>query len=1269
MIMDMDRYNANVEKNLNFITHKNRDDENMNSRNRKSSFIEFQYDKVVNNVLGLFRKQNKQRFLSTSSALRNDMHEQILSSRLFLDLCEDREILLHKILKKINILNLIYFRFLKESDIDDVFDLHKELFPVKYHSDFYFSICNFPDDKVIDDEVTRVVEKISRSLRSNEGAKRNDGVVKPKEVNRGRGRSSGDRYGVSCNGGSANQSSPAPPEKKNEERVKERDASPRGDDDHKMKAKKAKERAETEKNSDCKHYDVDNISNKKLVNSEDYNSSNRFVDTDNDGKKKINKKWKEEEIFSIGAFLPFSFIDYINSDHVTKFLKRKTIEKVSEKEILLDYIKFIDHSNRSHNDGSDAISAHTAQSVDTMQSIHTAHSENPFQSGDHIQPDDHGHVQSAECSPSESRTNDRRRPPSKLCTESSNLTNPSAKCLPTISFAQGTHNDSPVSKSKREMYSNNKNKDSKDVSSRSAEKVTPHSWVPYGNGNNMCRYNGSHLEEYIKKEEILNEENSHVEHKKENCASDKLDDKNRDRSDNFKKEEYIKKYPPEVDEMEKDTNRNGAHSSKNSSTWVSSLQNDKGVGRGESGECAGSGGSEKKHGNTQFNSYLGNLHNNIYDDNNRNIQNIYRQLKEKNIEYEERGNPILGTENVISRLRDKICLKKETINLYNRNKKRVKKDYLVGSVSNLINYQDARNEKDFINIYNHFKKKSNNPKKGKNYLKYVYDSSLTFLENYIPLEKNGNFSGREKMTSIFSSNNLKKTDQNELSNGSTFHRDGRSDRMKTQSNDVLNENGEKVPNCSSHPFDQEKKTLVHLQNVLNDLSVLRTQHVNKDTKFEKKLYEEIYMNENIKTMTKKYIKKKINSIYILTVGISEYFRGLNLASYLIEYTVFYFYFIIYRIFLYKSKFYCYIDNDMFYSISPSHLSDKHQNDFFDENLLRDNSSDDLCSILNDEKSFPDSDHKRKSINGKEDMFIWERMNCVEEERKTSDGAPSGPTNCLHEQLEEQKSENEFANRKDSARKEHFVDAQMDDENNVVASNFKDKSPLCGNYPTELNIHQADQHRNNRRESHQMGDNPPPTFKTYKMNNLNSHDNDGNKRKNKWSTEKCKNYSISNGVLRECYKQITLNDYLHHLYVVIHNKNAEMLAEKGTQKGETQRRDPFPAFFKFPLFKSPLSFSSLNNKMLEFFLNNFCAFNLKDRPFFHLKNVNAKRACLDYNDHDDVPLPLYMYLHVIDYNKAAINLYNKLSFDYICTYDNFYDINKMTFSSYLYAYFF
>ncbi|GAB68961.1 asparagine-rich antigen [Plasmodium cynomolgi strain B] len=1264
MIMDMDIYNANEEKNLNFITHKNSGDENMNSRSRKSSFIEFQYDKVVNNVLGLFKKQNKQRFLSTSSALRNDMHEQILSSRLFLDLCEDREILLHKILKKINILNLIYFRFLKESDIDDVFDLHKELFPVKYHSDFYFSICNFADDKVIDDEVTRVVDRISRSLRSNAGAKRHDGVVKPKEVNRGGGGSNGDGCDVSRNSGSANQSSPAPPEEKNDEAVKERGASPLGDDDHKMKGKKAEERAETEKNSDCNDDDLDNISNKKLVNSEDYNSSNRSVDTDNDGKKKINKKWKEEEIFSIGAFLPFSFIDYINSDHVTKFLKRKTIEKVSEKDILLDYIKFMDDSNRSRNSGSDANSAHTAQSVDTKQSIDTAHSDDPCQS------DGHGHVQSdaAGCSPSESRTNGRRRPLNKLRTKSSNLSNPSAKCLPTICFSQSTQNDSPVSKTKGEIYSNNKHKDSKHVASKSAKKVTPYSWVRYGNGHNMCRYNGTHLEEYIKKKEILKEENSHVEHKKENSANDKLDDKNRDRSNNFKKEEYIKKNPPSVDENEKDTKRNGAHSRKNSSTWVSSLQKENGVGSGGSGENGGSDGSGKKHDGTQFSSYLGNLHNNMYDDNNRNIQNIYRQLKEKNIEYEERGNPILGTENVISRLRDKICLNKETLNLYNRNKKRVKKDYLVGSVSNLINYQDARNEKDFINICNHFKKKSNNSKKGKNYLKYVYDSSLTFLENYIPLDKNGNSSGREKTTSIFPSNNLKKTDQNELFNGSTLHTNGRNDGMKTQSSDMINQNGEKVPNCSSHPFNQEKKALVHLHNVLNDLSVLRTQHVNKDTKFEKKLYEEIYMNENIKTLTKKYIKKKINSIYILTVGISEYFRGLNLASYLIEYTVFYFYFIIYRIFLYKSKFYCYIDNDMFYSISSSHLTDEHQNDFFDEGLLTDNSSDDFHSILSDEKSFSDRDYKRKSINGKEDMLIWEMMNCLEAERKPPDGARSGPANSLHEQLEEQKNENKCANRNDSARKEDFVTAQTDDENNEAASNFKNKSPLCGNYPTQLNTNQADEHGNNRRESHQMGDNPSLTFKTYKTNNLSSHANHGNRRKSKWCTEKSKNYSISNGVLRECYKQIILNDYLHHLYVIIQNKNAEMLAEKGKQKGEAQRRDPFPAFFKFPLFKNPLYCSSLNNKMLDFFLNNFCAFNLKDRPFFHLKNVNAKKVCLDYND-DDVPLPLYMYLHVIDYNKAAINLYNKLSFDYVCTYDNFYDINKMTFSSYLYAYFF
>ncbi|KJP86452.1 hypothetical protein AK88_03914 [Plasmodium fragile] len=1252
----MDRYNADEEKNLNFITHKNRGAENMNSRNRKSSFIEFQYDKVVNNVLGLFKKQNKQRFLSTSSALRNDMHEQILSSRLFLDLCEDREILLHKILKKINILNLIYFRFLKESDIDDVFDLHNELFPVKYHSDFYFSICNFADDKVIDDEVTRVVEKISRSLRSNTGSKRHDGVVKPKEVNRGRGGRNGDGCGVCLKGGSANQSGPAPIEEKNDDKVKHRATSPQGEDNHKMKGKEAEESEETEKNLDEHEDDSDNISNKKLMNLEDYNSSNNFVDANNDGRKRINKKWKEEEIFSIGAFLPFSFIDYINSDHITKFLKSKAIEKVSEKEILLDYIKFIDDSNRLRNGGSDMNSAHTPQSVENMQSINTTHSDDPC-------PSD-GHVHSAWCSPSESRTNERRMSPSKLSTKASNLTNPSSKCLPTICISESAQNDSPVSKSEQEMYMNNKHKDSKHDASTSKKKGTPHTWVPYENGHDTCRYNGTQLEEYIKKKEVLKDENSQVEHKKENNASDELDDKNPDRSNNFKKEEYIKKYPPSVDATEKDTKHSDAHSLKNSSACVSSLQKDKCV------QSDGGDGSGKKHGAIQFNSYLENLHNNMYDENNSNIQNIYKQLKEKNIEYEERSNPILGTEHVISRLRDKICLSKETLNLYNRNKKRVKKNYLVGSVSNLINYQDARNEKDFINIYNHFKKKSNNSTKGKNYLKYVYDSSLNFLENYIPLDKNGNSSEREKTASNFPSNNLKKTDQNEQSNGSTLHTNDRNDKMKTQFSDMLNQNGEKIPNCSSHPFDQERKKLIRLHNVLNDLSVLRTQHVNKDTNFEKKLYEEIYMNENIKTMTKKYTKKKINSIYILTVGISEYFRGLNLASYLIEYTVFYFYFIIYRIFLYKSKFYCYIDNDMFYSISSSQLNDEHQNDFFDEGLLTDNSSDDFYSILSDEKSFSDRDYKRKSLNGKEDMCMWETRNCLEAEGKPSDGAPHGSTRSSHEHLNEQKNENKCVNPNYSLQKEDFVSAETDDENKEASSNFNNKSPLCGNYPTQLNTRQADEHRNNRKESHQMRDNTPRTSKTYKMNNMNINANHGNKRKNKWGTQKSKNYSISNGVLRECYKQIILNDYLHHLYVIIRNKNAEMLAEKRKQNGETQRKDPFPAFFKFPLFKNPLYNTSLNNKMLDFFLNNFCAFNLKDRPFFHLKKVNANKVCLDYNDdEDDVPLPLYMYLHVIDYNKAAINLYNKLNFDYICTYDNFYDINKVTFSSYLYAYFF
>ncbi|GAW83505.1 hypothetical protein, conserved [Plasmodium gonderi] len=1274
----MDGYNTHKEMNLNFINCKNSNDANMNSRNRKSNFMEFQYGKVVNNVLGLFKKQNKQRFVSTSSALRSDMHEQILSSRLFLDLSEDREILLHKILKKINILNLIYFRFLKDTDIDDVFDLHKELFPVKYQADFYFSICNFDDNKIIDDEVTRISEKISRSLRSNVTTKRYGNncaayrssiTASPKEVNPNGTTSEGiHKNGSNSEGvnGSSNEGSDGTRNwnsmyglnlfdfsTEDDKIKKDCDMPPCHDNDYEIEGKKCEESIEADKNSYCNDDDLDNISNKKVVNSEDCNLSNHSLDTDNDVKKKINKKWKEEEIFSIGAFLPFSFIDYVNSDSVTKLIQKKTLEKVNEKEILIDYIKFMDECNNMRNN--DPTGDSDTNSVDTTQSANIGDS-SPFTKGNI----------------------NRTKPPNKFHNKSDNYTNASAKCFPTICFSQSTQNEPFMCKGKRETFSKINHKENEYISNRDCKIRTPHNWISYKVGHNLCSYNGIHLDEYLKKNDILKEKDNDLVHKNDNNANDEHDEEEHNDGDeddddkggrriSYTKEENNKKYCPSVDKSKNDVKLNNWHCGRNNSTSTTSLENNKDIENSE---------SVNQNGNIHFNNYPGNHLNHIYD-NNRNIQDIYKQLKEKSIEYEENNDRILSSEILINRLRDKIYLNKETLNLYNYNKKRIKKDYLVGSISNLINYQDARNEKDFINIYNHFKKKSDNSKKGKNYLKYMYDSSMNFLENYIPLDKNGNISSKEKNTpALF--NNPKKMNQSELHSDCTFHMNGKNANMKTSSRKLINGDDEKINDSPINPFDMEKKEHINLNNALNDLSVLRSQHVNKNAHFVKKLYEEIYMNENIKQMTKKYIKKKINSIYILTVGISEYFRGLNLASYLIEYTVFYFYFIIYRMFLYNNKFYCYIDNNLFYSICTDNLRDEYHDEIFDDGLLTDNSSDDFYSILSDEKSLSDKDYKhRYSINGKGEILVREIRNCLETENKLADDKQNRQGGKICEKENQRKNEDELGNLKNDGGNDEFDNSQTDERKNEPLPNSKinyinttKRSCFYGHHLDENDI--------GRKNSDKRGDNSPLTFKTHKMNRMNDHINRSNKHKNTWNSEKSKNYSISNGVLRECYKQIILNDYLYHLYAIIHNKNAEMLVEKEVQNGEAKSGEvkkleipkggPFPPLLKFPIFKNPLYCSNLSCKILDLFLNNFCAFNLKDRPFFQVKNFNRKKLRMDYND-ENASLPLYMYLHVIDYNKAAINLYNKLSFDYICTYDNFYDINKTTFSSYLYAYFF
>ncbi|SBS90629.1 asparagine-rich antigen, putative [Plasmodium malariae] len=1234
----MDRYNEDKNDiNLNFLNSLKRGDENVHSRNKKSNFIEFQYDKVVNNVLGLFKKQKKQRFLSTSSALRNDMHEQILSSRLFLDLREDREILLHKILKKINILNLIYFRFLKDVDIEDVFDLHKELFPVKYHADFYFSICNFDDNKIIDDDIIKITDKISNSLRNNVNNKRysscsnnyncNDTVSKGINNNRSfHGNINGNCNNTSNNSnGSNNEMNQSyhnidyPPSNYDYTNIRDHlnnrsYHNSRGNDlndsdhinikgeiknlinsnsadnyIHRIKVNKVEETKALNEHSDYNDDDMDNDLNKKFMNSEECNSLTNSVDMDIGGEKKINKKWKEEEIFSLGAFLPFSFIDYVNSDYITKMVRNKPIENITEKEILLDYIKFIDDTNSRIN-------------------------KNKRSNNSHVKYNDYE--------------------------------NGSFKNIPKNNLYH-MEKDNLINERKNENFINSTNyKENENLNTQKCTKIASSNVDSIANGD-KCNYLEMKLKGNINNEDNLKKEkmnlfiNGSRTFGNNNCYNNDLLKKD------YKKEDNIGKYESTGYCRENEEKNNYNYCDKENLFISDKKQNN----RSNYDDV-------RDYINEYLNKYQGS-NNEIYNNNNSNIHDIYNQLKEKSIIYEERN----GTDQDkrTNGVKENMCLNKETLLLYNPIKKnKIKKDYLIGSISTLINYQDVKNEKDFINIYNHFRKKSNNLKKEKNYLKYMYDTSINFLDNYIPLDKNVNNNGKDK-NNMYTCNNCKINQRVEKEHRNTEAKiNDKKEAIKSSTFNFIT-NNDHINNCWDNSLEGKKKEkLLSVNNVLGDLNILKIQNINKDIYFEKKLYEEIYMNENIKDITKKYIKKKINSVYILTVGISEYFRGLNLASYLIDYTLFYFYFIIYRIFLYNNKIYCYIDNDAFYSLSNNLKDECTTNDTFDEGILSDSSMDELCTILNDEKVLSDIEmkHHRFCQYGKdmEEEKLHRKMEKVQREN-----LKSREYNKMCEKTNGNK-ENELIKQMGHVLGNHCDIINTNLYNNMtngvdITKGVRSKEETLGNIsPCDISGEATKDH-------YKLQNTNFCTIQRDDLKNMNNSTNNGNKCKNKRNRERSKNYSICNGVIGACYKQIILNDYLHYLYDIIHNKNSEIITN-----GEIPKKKKISYIVNFPPYNNPRYCSGINSKILDFFLNNFCAHNLKDRPFFYLRNVKTKRSHI-YNNDEDASIPLYIYLHVIDYNKAAINLYNKLNFDYIYTYENFYDINKITFSSYLYAYFF
>ncbi|EAA19191.1 asparagine-rich protein, partial [Plasmodium yoelii yoelii] len=443
-------------------------------------------------------------------------------------------------------------RIWRETDIDDTFNLHKELFPVKYHADFYFSICNFDDNKIVDDNVIKITEKISKefgnTLDNKKYAKYCDNYKKTKDSILQNKVSTYDNTTQNSN----------------------------DDDDNDKSDNEKEDETELREKKYNSHNDIGIIKNYSNINSNE--------------KKIIHKKWREDEIFSIGAFLPYSFIDYINNDSITNLIKNKTIEKLTEKEILLDYIQFLDKCNASNENDDINIKLPKKKT-------------NPF----------------SDNNLSESNNND-------------------------INYVIPTC---------QEINDNCKN------------------------GNNNVKNNHTFL-------------NSHKEpSKKENIA-------------NFStlSEEYSN--------IKKKSNKY--------------LQNDT-----------------------------------IKITNNSDIQDIYNHLGKKNLRYEEINGISHNRNDDVKLTNGKKYFDKEMLNSFNYNMnnisyKRERKNYLIGSISCLINYGDFDDDKDYINIYNHFTKKYINNKNEKSYMKNMCKNSMNFLENCISLEKN-NLNGMDKYMNMVSKKN------------------------------------------------------------------------------------------------------------------------------------------------------------------------------------------------------------------------------------------------------------------------------------------------------------------------------------------------------------------------------------------------------------------------------------------------------------------------------------------------------------------------------------
>ncbi|CRG97692.1 asparagine-rich antigen Pfa55-14, putative [Plasmodium gallinaceum] len=1136
----MDKYNENNCMNSNFL-NSNSSDENVNIKNKKKTFNEFKYDKVVSNVFSIFKKNNKHRYISTSSALRNDIHEQNLTSRIFLDLYEDRVLLLHKILKKINILNLIYFRFLKDDDIEDVFDLHREIFPVKYHADFYFSICNFDDNKSVDDDIIRISEKITNLSRNNINNKKD--IYNNYKVN--------DHNSLKINNNNLNNNDMI-----NENTMNNKNVVNSINNSFKIDLKK-----NDEINLNDKNYDDNNITNEKLTSSETFNPLNN----ENNKKKKINKKWKEEQIFSVGAFLPYSFIDYINSNYISKLLKNKSIEKISEKEILLDYIKFIDDNHNYYNSFN-----HThINSFNYEDQIFKSYTKYNSNNQDKDKINSSNNVENKKCE--EEKIFNENSEQNKKINALNHFENAN------INFNNDI-NHKRLGNNKKEIGVNTNEQDMLEKDDLQMCKKSNNN-----NLNNNLEKNNYKKEDNVDKCKSINNDTNSI---------TKNDYVNNNKINSLIYDEKIST----VSDLEEINNNTDSDSSKNS------RKNSR-----------------------------------------KNINNYNKTVCSTNNTIHENNNEHTGSNSVDkyfkNNMKEKICLSKEIINLYNMGKTKTKKDYLIGSISTLINYEENVKEKDFNNIYNFFKKKSNNCKKGKNYLKYVYDSSINFLESYFPVEKNGNINEKEKK--IGNSNSIEKKDE-VLKNTDNELKD-----------DEQNSSSSNMRQTEYNNYNLMKmEPLISVNNTLNDLTILKKKSINKDLNFEKKIYEEIYMNKGIKKMAKKYIKKKINSVYILTVGINEYFRGLSLASFLIEYTLFFFYFIIFRIFLYDKRFYCYVDNKSFYSLSCN-LKDEH-NGIFDEGVISDDFSDDFESNLYGKNFgiFQEKKHIDENQNEVDEKIVnyteKEIYNSSKKFQKIDEFRKGELINEID--VNEKNSEYDGSNESDNMKK-----GKKNIKNNLC------KELICSSNGANDNDHEL---KYEKCSLNIYNLNKTNDFNDYKyIGKYNTMNNNTFLQKVNNCKEAKKNYSICNSIIRHCYKKIISNDYLHHLYDIIHNRNSE-------NKKIDQIKKKVNSFhiFNFPQFKNPVCGVSINNKILNFFFSNFSAHYLKDRPFFHFTNSKCMKSSLP-SDNENIKLPLYMYLHVIDYNKAAINLYNKLNFDYICTYDNFYEINKISFSSYLYAYFF